>query len=148
MPNTNCLEGIRCPKCGHEDAFKIETKVLVLVTDDGAEDFGDSEWDSNHYCECDNCHYSGTIKDFMLPARDDVAASLAAERDKLAATNAELLAALIGCNGDLPPVQDGVCCVCGREYFDDGIPEDGMCPSDDCPHTRARAAIAKAQGGS
>jgi DNA-directed RNA polymerase subunit RPC12/RpoP len=34
MPNTNCLEGIRCPKCGHEDAFKIEAKVLVELRAD------------------------------------------------------------------------------------------------------------------
>jgi hypothetical protein len=68
-----------------------------------------------------------------------------AERAKLRSTNAGLLAALIDCNGDLPPVQDGVCSVCGREYFGDDIPEDGMCPSDDCPHTIARAAIAKAR---
>ena len=148
MPNTNCLEGIRCPKCGHEDAFKIEAKVLVLVTDDGTEDLGHSEWDSNHYCECDNCHYSGTIKDFTLPtSEDDVAAPPAAERDRLTTINAELLAALIDCNGDLPPVQDGICSVCGREYSGEDIPEDGMCPSDDCPHTIARAAIAKARGG-
>ena len=65
---------------------------------------------------------------------------------KLTSTNADLLAALIDCNGELPPVQDGVCSVCGREYFGDDIPEDGMCPSDDCPHTIARAAIARARG--
>jgi hypothetical protein len=68
------------------------------------------------------------------------------ERAKLASTNGDLLAALIDRNGDLPPVRDGVCSVCGREYFGNDIPEDGMCPSDDCPHTIARAAIAKARG--
>jgi hypothetical protein len=66
MPNTNCLQGIRCPKCGHEDSFKIEATVLVLVTDDGTEDLGHSEWDADYYCECDNCHHSGTIKDFQI----------------------------------------------------------------------------------
>ena len=146
MPNTNCLQGIRCPKCGHEDAFKIEAKVLVLVKTMGPKTWRAFRMGSNHYCECDNCHYSGTIKDFTLPtSKDDVAAPPTAERDRRTAINAELLAALIDCNGDLPPVQDGICSVCGREYFDD-IPEDGMCPSDDCPHTIARAAIAKARG--
>ena len=38
MPNTNCLEGIRCTKCGHEDSFKIKATVLVLVTDEGVTD--------------------------------------------------------------------------------------------------------------
>jgi DNA-directed RNA polymerase subunit RPC12/RpoP len=137
MANTNCLEGIRCPKCGHEDSFKIEATVLVLVTDDGTEDLGNSEWDADRYCECDNCRYAGTIKDFSEPA---------AEQDKLAAINVVLLGALIDRNGDRPPVRDGMCFVCGREYFGDDIPQDGMCPSDDCPHTIARAAIAKARG--
>ena len=71
MPNTNCLEGIRCPKCGHEDSFKIEATVVALVTDEGTEDFGDVEWDEDHYCECDDCHYFGTIKDFTLPSEGD-----------------------------------------------------------------------------
>jgi hypothetical protein len=51
MPNTNCLQGMRCPKCGHEDSFKIEVIAIVLVTDDGAEDLGNAEWDDHHYCE-------------------------------------------------------------------------------------------------
>jgi hypothetical protein len=63
----------------------------------------------------------------------------------LIAAAPKLLAALIDRNGDLPPVQNGECRVCGREYFGDDIPDDGMCPSDDCPHTIARAAIAEAQ---
>jgi len=148
MPNTNCLEGIRCPKCGHEDSFRVEATVLVLVKDQGVtDDLSESQFDADHYCECDNCHHSGTIKDFTLPgAKDDVAAPPTAELDKLRAINAELLVALIDCNGDIPPVQDGICTVCGREYFGDDIPEDGMCPSDDCPHTIGRAAIAKARG--
>ena len=68
MPNTNCLEGIRCPKCGHEDSFKVEVTVLVLVEDEGVtDDLSGSEWDQDHYCECDNCQHSGKIKDFKLP---------------------------------------------------------------------------------
>jgi hypothetical protein len=148
MPNTNFLIGIRCPKCGHEDSFKVEATVLVLVKNQGVtDDLSESQFDADHYCECNNCYDSGTIRDFTLPAaKDDVAAPPTAERDNLTAINAVLFAALIDLKGDLPPVQDGVCSVCGREYFGDDIPEDGMCPSDDCPHTIARAAIAKAQG--
>jgi hypothetical protein len=72
MPNTNCLEGIRCPKCGHEDSFKVEVTVLVLVEDEGVtDDLSGSEWDEDHYCECWECAYSATIKDFTLPSEDD-----------------------------------------------------------------------------
>lgn len=75
MPNTNCLEGIRCPKCGHEDSFKVEATVLVRVEDQGVtDDLSESQFNADHYCECDNCHHSGTIKDFTLTgAKDDVA---------------------------------------------------------------------------
>jgi hypothetical protein len=59
----------------------------------------------------------------------------------------DLLDALIDRVGDLPPIHDGKCSVCGREYFGDDIPADGMCPADDCPDTIARGAIAKAKGG-
>ncbi len=82
MPNTNCLEGIRCPKCGHEDSFKVEATVLVRVEDDGVtDDLSESQFDVDHYCECDNCHYSGTIKDFTLPAAKDDGAAPLAEKD-------------------------------------------------------------------
>jgi hypothetical protein len=40
MTNKNCLEGIRCPQCGYEDAFRIEAQIRVYVTDDGTEDEG------------------------------------------------------------------------------------------------------------
>ena len=117
MANINCLEGIRCPKCGHEDSFKLKQGSCPGERPwDGR--LGHSQFDSDHYCECDNCQHSGTIRDFTLPAaKDDVAAPPAAEGDKLTAINAELLAALIDLKGDLPPVQDGACCFCGREYL-------------------------------
>ena len=53
MANSNCLEGVKCPVCGGEGAFKIEARVVVLVTDEGTEDQGsDYEWDQDSYCEC------------------------------------------------------------------------------------------------
>ena len=65
--NTNCLEGVECPKCGHEDKFFVYAKILVEVTDDGTEDAqGDYEWDSGTYCECGECKHSGTLSDFTI----------------------------------------------------------------------------------
>jgi len=65
--NTNCLKGVKCPKCGQEDTFKIEASCLFTVTDDGTEDEGNGhEWDDTNYCECFDCGYHGTVADFTI----------------------------------------------------------------------------------
>jgi DNA-directed RNA polymerase subunit RPC12/RpoP len=64
MTNTNCLEGVRCPKCGQEDRFKIVALTTCLVTDDGSEPVGDHEWDDESATRCPECGFDGTLKDF------------------------------------------------------------------------------------
>jgi len=65
--NTNCLEGMKCPKCGQEDSLKIEATCLFTVTDDGTEDEGNGhEWDDTNYCECPGCAHHGTVADFTI----------------------------------------------------------------------------------
>jgi Zn ribbon nucleic-acid-binding protein len=67
MTNKNCLEGIRCPQCGHEDAFRIEAQITVYVTDDGTEDQGgDYAWEDESPCQCVACMHTATIKDFRI----------------------------------------------------------------------------------
>ena len=66
--NTNCLEGMKCPRCGSLEPFKIEVTTLIQFTDDG-EDLGkgsDQEWDDKSYCECCECIFHGTVKDFKM----------------------------------------------------------------------------------
>ncbi len=71
MPNTNCLEGVRCPKCGHEDSFIIAARIDVLVTDDGTDDTrGDYTWEDDSFCACDNCNHHGTVLDFSTDHQD------------------------------------------------------------------------------
>ena len=53
-----------------------------------------------------------------------------------------LLEALQDLRGDRPEVQGGVCQHCGRDYIHDFL--EGDCLSEDCPATKARAAIATA----
>ena len=57
MGNENCLEGFKCPACGHEDDFKLACQVWLRVTDDGTDtdDLGDVEWDDTALCECLGC---------------------------------------------------------------------------------------------
>jgi Zn ribbon nucleic-acid-binding protein len=67
MTNKNCLEGIRCPQCGHEDGFRIEAQITVYVNDDGTEDEGGHyAWDGESPCSCAECDHAGTIKDFRV----------------------------------------------------------------------------------
>jgi hypothetical protein len=65
--NTNCLEGVKCPKCGQEDLFKIGASVIVDVSDDGTEDQGgDYESDQAAFCQCCECDHAGQLADFTI----------------------------------------------------------------------------------
>jgi hypothetical protein len=64
MTNTNCLENIQCPACGNEESFRIAATTMLTVTDDGTDDYSDTEWDNDSYIECTACHRHGSLKDF------------------------------------------------------------------------------------
>jgi predicted nucleic-acid-binding Zn-ribbon protein len=62
--NRNCLEGFKCPKCGYEHRFDIESTTTVTMTDDGEDGHGDIEWEDDSACTCCECGHTGTVKDF------------------------------------------------------------------------------------
>jgi hypothetical protein len=64
--NSNCLSGMQCPKCHSLEPLKIEVKTIVAVFDDGTDDHGDTHWDDDSYCECCECGFCGTVKDFAV----------------------------------------------------------------------------------
>jgi hypothetical protein len=64
MSNTNCLAGVRCPRCRQADHFHIESRVTCFVTDDGAEPGGDLDWDAASYCICPECGHGGPLDAF------------------------------------------------------------------------------------
>lgn len=66
--NTNCLEGLRCPKCGKHGPFHIAISALATVTDDGVQHYGDIEWSDDSYCDCPACDESGIVQDFRTPS--------------------------------------------------------------------------------
>lgn len=70
MTNVNCLQGIACPKCGNDAIINVEVRILAAVTDDGAETFGDMEWDDSSYAECPECEHRGTLADFQAESAD------------------------------------------------------------------------------
>lgn len=65
MPNTNCLEGIRCPKCGQDERFEIVAEVTLSVTDNGSQTLdGNHYWDREANCSCPECEYNATVDHF------------------------------------------------------------------------------------
>jgi DNA-directed RNA polymerase subunit RPC12/RpoP len=75
MTNSNCLEGIACPQCGNDFRIYIGVKTLAEVTDEGAETFGDMEWDGDSYAECPDCRHSGTLDGFRIDAATETSTS-------------------------------------------------------------------------
>jgi len=67
MTNHNCLEGIACPRCGNDERVIIAVETLATVTDDGAETFGDMEWDDDSFTRCPECDYWGRLAKFRTP---------------------------------------------------------------------------------
>jgi len=65
-PNTNCLYGTRCPKCGSYGPFEILISMLVLLYDDGSDDAEDGtiNYGDNSPTKCYACGYKGKFGDF------------------------------------------------------------------------------------
>lgn len=67
MTNENCLEGVRCPKCGQVGRFKITALITCMVTDNGSEPLGDHEWDDASSTHCPERDFNGKLKEFCKP---------------------------------------------------------------------------------
>jgi hypothetical protein len=69
-PNTNCLEGMSCPKCQNFGPFVIAVSTFVCVSDDGTDGaHGDIEWGENSSCHCVDCDHTATVADFREDER-------------------------------------------------------------------------------
>ena len=76
MTNTNCLEGMKCPKCGSGGPFKIEATSIFTIYDDGTEDHSDVNYNGESFCQCygDDCDYESTVNGFKVkPAETEAA---------------------------------------------------------------------------
>ena len=81
MPNTNCLTGFRCPKCGFEDNVYLPGETIFHVFDNGTETFGNVSFqDETEGLEarCGNpeCTYQGPFDDFRAMTAHERAATL------------------------------------------------------------------------
>lgn len=68
MPNTNVLEGMRCPKCGSEEPFRINISMDAEVSDNGTDvnSHMDIEWEDGSRCECLACDHVGSVREFEI----------------------------------------------------------------------------------
>ena len=62
-PNTNCLEGMRCPQCKQYYMFRIIGEALFEVSDDGTGDYSSVEWWDDNHASCPQCDWTGMVKD-------------------------------------------------------------------------------------
>lgn len=73
-PNTNCLAGWRCPKCGYRHSFDVQVTTWVTVTDDGS-DFsklnGEREYDDRSAATCNACGHEGVVSEFRASDAED-----------------------------------------------------------------------------
>lgn len=67
--NSNCLDGMQCPKCKSLEPFSIQCHCIVQVFDNGTDVTSDHEWDENSFCSCDKCHFSASVKEFEVKGK-------------------------------------------------------------------------------
>ena len=63
-PNTDALQELACPSCGHTSPLTIEQPTHMH--DDGYSDIEDLEWDDDCNCACPNCDYKSTVSAFRI----------------------------------------------------------------------------------
>lgn len=66
MPNTNCLEGMKCPSCGSEGPFNVHISGYMDISDDGTDlhSLGDTEWGDESDISCNGCGAHGKVAGF------------------------------------------------------------------------------------
>jgi hypothetical protein len=64
--NTNCLEGLQCPKCKSYGPFDIEVVSTARIHDDGVEEYTGADFDEGSVCVCVNCKFVGGVTDLRV----------------------------------------------------------------------------------
>lgn len=63
--NINCLEGLKCPKCGYDRSIHVLSSVWVTVFDEGTEDHDCCpEYDDDSWADCPECNYHGKLREW------------------------------------------------------------------------------------
>ena len=66
--NKNCLEGLRCPSCGHDEEIVVNVTMWVSLRDDGTDPYADStkmcgdvEYGDGSPARCPKCGHFGLL---------------------------------------------------------------------------------------
>jgi hypothetical protein len=63
-PNTNCLKGLACPKCGSFGPFSIDCQAYFDVSDDGTDNARDVRWNKKSQTVCQACDFTAKLEAF------------------------------------------------------------------------------------
>jgi hypothetical protein len=66
-PNTNCLKGKKCPKCGSYGPFLITATTVFTANDTGFDDDGPPDYTDTSAAGCKKCGFFGIWKNFVDP---------------------------------------------------------------------------------
>lgn len=64
MTNTNALEGIRCPKCGNQDKFRVAALTTATIIDNGVENTEATFWEGDAETACADCGFTSEWANF------------------------------------------------------------------------------------
>jgi len=121
-PNTNCLDGMRCPECGSCKPFDIVVGCIARTFDSGVEHTWDFDWSRESSCTCVVCGHHGQVKDFK-----EKEGAISNARDAQEFSPEEKVLLLHEGVGVYPPVPVTVvekmvdklktCHVCGNQWY-------------------------------
>jgi hypothetical protein len=63
-PNSNCLRGKKCPKCGSYGPFDAVGVAVFTIYDSGTDEFRNVDFDGNSQAYCRACNFNGKWSDF------------------------------------------------------------------------------------
>jgi ribosomal protein S27AE len=76
--NVNCLENMRCPKCGYDGEIVVFASRWVSLTDDGTDPYADSvrnmggvEWEDKSPARCPSCGHDGILANWEALGAED-----------------------------------------------------------------------------
>lgn len=64
--NDNCLDGMRCPRCGALEPFSIRNTCWTVWTDEGSGESDNHEWELDDKCKCLACGHWGDVRGFTI----------------------------------------------------------------------------------
>lgn len=70
--NKNCMIGLRCPRCGEDDAVMVYASAWMRIIDEGVDTpEGAIDYDEQSMASCPECNHCGSFKDWEIAHGSD-----------------------------------------------------------------------------